>query len=73
MTVDHLIFNKLKCYPFIENPTGHYVISGGNGIGGGFGSISIHFEISKDGKLSVTRAEGGEGEIPIENLTINKY
>ena len=73
MAIDHLVFNKLKYYPFIENPTGHYEFSGGNGTGGGLGSISIHFEISKDGKLSVARAEGGEGEIPIENLTINKY
>lgn len=60
-------------YPFTENPTGHYVISGGNGIGSFAGSISISFEISKDGKLSVTRAEGAEGEIPIKNLTVNKY
>lgn len=73
MTIDHILFNKRKYYPFIENPTGHYVISGGNGIGGISGNISIEFKISKDGKLSVTSAEGGEGEIPIENLKINKY
>ena len=59
-------------YPFAKNPSGKYIINGLNGIGGLAGYIEIHFTISKDGKLTVTNAEGGEGDIPVGNLGIKK-
>lgn len=72
MAIDHLRFNQTKYYPIAQSITGNYTISGGNGVGGGLGSIEIKFKITQDGKLILTYASGGEGEIDLENMYIER-
>lgn len=70
--IDHLIFNQTKYYPIAQSITGNYTIYGGNGIGGALGYIEIKFKITQDGKLTLTYASGGEGEIDLKNMYIER-
>lgn len=71
-SADSVNIDGKNYYPFVENPSGQYEISGAGSNDDSY--VDIKFTISKDGKLTVDLAVGGSGSssIPNTDLKIKK-
>ena len=69
-SADSVNIDGKNYYPFAENPSGKYDISGLTGSN--YIQVDIHFTISKDGKLTINSTSVGSGAEPLTDISIKK-